>query len=233
MLKVGQFTGILARRAGPKGKYCTLNDSRARLAVAKRPQKGRNKAAGKVETTQQLRIIGGQWRGRKISFPAVDGLRPTGDRMRETLFNWIAPDLPGATCVDLFAGSGALGLESLSRGASWVTLLEKSRQGAQQLRANLQLLGADNATVIETNSLQWLDQPTDSRFDVVFIDPPFAAELWQQAFALLIKHQWLNAGAAIYIEAPRHQVLEVPNDWQLHREKKAGDVCYRLYYYQP
>jgi len=230
---VEHFTGILARRADPKGKYCTLNDNRARLAVAKRPQKGRYKAAESAKTTQQLRIIGGQWRGRKLSFPSVEGLRPTGDRIRETLFSWIAVDLPGANCMDLFAGSGALGLESLSRGASQVTLLEKSREGAQQLRANLQLLGAANATVQETDSLQWLEQPAATRFDIVFIDPPFAAELWQQTFTLLEKHQWLNIGAAIYIEAPQHQALDVPSDWQLHREKKAGDVRYCLYYYQP
>ena len=233
MLKVGHFTGILARRADPKGKYCTLNYSRARFALAKQPQKGRNKPAGNVNTTQQLRIIGGQWRGRKLSFPSVDGLRPTGDRMRETLFNWIAADLPDAVCVDLFAGSGALGLESLSRGARQVTLIEKSREGVQSLRANLQLLGANNATILETDSLQWLTQDTGSGFDVVFIDPPFAADLWQQTFSLLSQHQRLNEGAAIYIETPKHQALEVPSDWQLHREKQAGDVCYRLYYYQP
>lgn len=201
--------------------------------MAKRPQKGRSKAAGNVNTTHQLRIIGGQWRGRKLNFPAVDGLRPTGDRMRETLFNWIASDLPGAACVDLFAGSGALGLESLSRGATQVTLIEKSREGAQNLQANLQLLGANNATIEETDSLQWLAQANDSSFDVVFIDPPFAANLWQQTFSLLSEHQRLNEGAAIYIEAPKHQALEVPSNWLLHREKKAGDVCYRLYYYQP
>lgn len=201
--------------------------------MAKRPQKGRDKAAGNATAAQQLRIIGGQWRGRKLSFPSIEGLRPTGDRIRETLFNWIAADLPGATCLDLFSGSGALGIESLSRGARQITLLEKSREGAQQLRTNLSLLGTENASVYEGDSLQWLKQSVHTRFDVAFIDPPFAAELWQQTFALLDGHQWLNAGAAIYVEAPRQQVLEVPNDWQLHREKKAGDVCYRLYYYQP
>ena len=183
--------------------------------------------------TSQLRIIGGQWRGRKLSFPAVDGLRPTGDRIRETLFNWLAPELPGARCLDLFAGSGALGLEALSRGAGYSLLLERDPSAAQALRTNLQLLKAEAGQLVQGDSLGWLRQGNrEGKFDLVFIDPPFSLNLWAEVIALLEQGEWLADEATIYLEAPREQLIITPPHWQLHRDKQAGQVSYRLYYRQ-
>lgn len=181
--------------------------------------------------SNQLRIIGGLWRGRKLGFPDVDGLRPTGDRIRETLFNWLAPDIQGAHCLDLFAGSGALGLEALSRGAESSLLLEKNALAAQQLKSNLQLLLAGNGQVEQVDSLQWLNQQqAPHRFDIVFIDPPFALDLWNKIAAALETHNWLSDEAVIYLEAPRDVQLQLPANWRLHRDKQAGQVSFRLYH---
>ncbi len=155
-------------------------------------------SGAKPAGNNQLRIIGGLWRGRKLSFPDVDGLRPTGDRIRETLFNWLAPDMQGAHCLDLFSGSGALGLEALSRGADSSLLLEKHPTAARQLKDNLQLLKADNGRVEQVDSLQWLNSAQVShRFDIVFIDPPFALDLWDEVVAVLESRNWLADEAVI------------------------------------
>ncbi|WP_049631464.1 16S rRNA (guanine(966)-N(2))-methyltransferase RsmD [Cellvibrio sp. pealriver] len=181
--------------------------------------------------SNQLRIIGGLWRGRKLSFPDVDGLRPTGDRIRETLFNWLAPDIQGARCLDLFAGSGALGLEALSRGAESSLMLEKNALAAQHLRNHLQLLNASNGQVEHTDSLQWLtQQQAPHPFDIIFIDPPFSLSLWEAVANTLESGGWLADEAIIYLEAPRDARLQLPVSWQLYRDKHAGQVSYRLYH---
>jgi len=191
----------------------------------------KSSSTNKPKGSNQLRIIGGQWRGRKLGFPDVDGLRPTGDRIRETLFNWLAPDIQGAHCLDLFAGSGALGLEALSRGAESSVLLEKNALAAQHLKSNLQLLRAGNGKVEHVDSLQWLNQQqAPHRFDIVFIDPPFALELWEPIAAALETHNWLSDEAVIYLEAPRDAQLQLPANWHLHRDNQAGQVSFRLYH---
>lgn len=178
--------------------------------------------------TGQIRIIGGQWRGRKLPVPNSPGLRPTTDRVRETLFNWLAPVIQGARCLDCFAGSGALGLEALSRYAGSATLLEFERPVAQQLEKNLALLQG-KGVVINTNALSWLagdGQP----FDVVFLDPPFRKGLLAETVLLLEQRGWLADEAWIYVEAEAESAAaDVPASWQLHREKVAGQVAYRLY----
>ncbi|HFD3888338.1 16S rRNA (guanine(966)-N(2))-methyltransferase [Serratia marcescens] len=188
-------------------------------AAAKKPPQA---AAG------QIRIIGGQWRGRKLPVPNSPGLRPTTDRVRETLFNWLAPVIQGARCLDCFAGSGALGLEALSRYAGSATLLEFERPVAQQLEKNLALLQG-KGVVINTNALSWLageGQP----FDVVFLDPPFRKGLLAETALLLEQRGWLADEAWIYVEAEAESAAaDVPASWQLHREKVAGQVAYRLY----
>jgi len=188
-------------------------------ASAKKPPQA---AAG------QIRIIGGQWRGRKLPVPNSPGLRPTTDRVRETLFNWLAPVIQGARCLDCFAGSGALGLEALSRYAGSATLLEFERPVAQQLEKNLALLQG-KGTVVNTNTLGWLagnGQP----FDVVFLDPPFRKGLLAETVTLLEQQGWLADEAWIYVEAEAESAAaDVPANWQLHREKVAGQVAYRLY----
>lgn len=176
----------------------------------------------------QLRIIGGRWRGRKLAFPAVEGLRPTGDRLRETLFNWLQGYCTGARVLDLFAGSGALGLEALSRGAAQAELLELNRQAAAQLQANVALLDA-NARVTSVDSLAWLQAPAQTPYDLIFLDPPFGAQLWNDCLAALWSGGYLATGGALYLEAPKDQPLTVPSAWRLHREKRAGNVCCQLY----
>ncbi len=179
----------------------------------------------------QLRIIGGQWRGRKLAIADVPGLRPTGDRIRETLFNWLMADIVGSRCLDLFAGSGALGLESLSRGAASTLLLEKHPSAVKQLKANCQLLKADNALVFPQDTLAWLEHPTidQESVDIVFIDPPFSANLWDTTIEKLKRSGILADKALIYIESPKNQLINTGADWENIKEKIAGDIYYRLY----
>jgi len=188
--------------------------------MTKKPRSG---AAG------QIRIIGGLWRGRKLPVPDSEGLRPTTDRVRETLFNWLAADIQQAKCLDCFAGSGALGLEALSRHAGSATLLELERPVAQQLEKNLATLGAKNARVVNTNTLQFLAQQGEPH-QLVFIDPPFRKGLLEQTSTLLESNGWLSDDALVYVESEvEHGLPPVPVNWQLHREKIAGQVAYRLY----
>ncbi|OAT15913.1 16S rRNA guanine-N(2)-methyltransferase [Buttiauxella noackiae ATCC 51607] len=179
--------------------------------------------------TGQIRIIGGQWRGRKLPVPDSPGLRPTTDRVRETLFNWLAPSMVDATVLDCFAGSGALGLEALSRYASRATLLEMDRNVSQQLQKNLVTLKATNGKVVNTNTLNFLAQPGEPH-TVVFVDPPFRKGLLDDTLALLENNHWLADEALIYVESEvENGMPAVPANWSLHREKVAGQVAYRLY----
>lgn len=180
----------------------------------------------------QIRIIGGQWRGRKLPVPESPGLRPTTDRVRETLFNWLSPTIVDAKCLDCFAGSGALGLEALSRYAANATLLEMERGVAQQLQKNLATLKASNGKVVNTNTLAFLAQ-TGTPHDIVFVDPPFRKGLLEETLKLLESNGWLNDEALIYIESEVENGLPpVPASWHLYREKVAGQVAYRLYQHE-
>ncbi|PHM74465.1 16S rRNA (guanine(966)-N(2))-methyltransferase [Xenorhabdus kozodoii] len=177
----------------------------------------------------QIRIIGGKWRGRKLPVPDSDGLRPTTDRVRETLFNWLMPMIQGARCLDCFSGSGALGFEALSRYANHATLIEYDRNVAKQLSANLALLKAENANVVQGNALQYLNG-AGIPFDVIFLDPPFRKGMLAETIHLLEANGWLAKESWIYVEAEiESAATEVPPNWQLHREKTAGQVAYRLY----
>ncbi|QUN05778.1 16S rRNA (guanine(966)-N(2))-methyltransferase RsmD [Shewanella yunxiaonensis] len=181
----------------------------------------------------QVRIIAGQWRSRRLPIKDLEGLRPTTDRVRETLFNWLSGYLTGANVLDCFAGSGALSLEALSRYAAFARIHELQRSAAEQLQTNLATLKCDNAEVIIGDSLQLLNRPADKRFDIVFIDPPFRKGLAAQAIALVQQHGWLNDGALIYVEVEAElHGLPLPPQWQPLKEKQAGQVSYRLYCYQ-
>jgi 16S rRNA (guanine966-N2)-methyltransferase len=184
-------------------------------------------------TPGQLRIIGGQWRGRKLLFPGEPGLRPSPDRVRETLFNWLMRDIAGARCLDLFAGSGALGLEALSRGASYCTFVDRSGAATRAIGDHLRTLQCTAASVANSDVGIWLQQvPAQARqaFDVVFLDPPFHGELLGACCAQLEAGGWLAARTWIYIEAARNEVLPpLPANWHLHRDRSAGRVAYRLY----
>lgn len=180
--------------------------------------------------SNQVRIIAGQWRGRRLTFPAIDGLRPTSDRVRETLFNWLSPVLRGARCLDLFAGSGALGFEAASRGAAAVVMNDRNAQVVSALRRSRELLAAGQVEVLGGDMRDCLD-PAREGFDLVFLDPPFARPgLLDEAIDLLRQPQRLKAGAFIYIELPANRRLDnLPESWELYREKHAGAVSYRLY----
>ncbi|WP_299342714.1 16S rRNA (guanine(966)-N(2))-methyltransferase RsmD [uncultured Pseudoxanthomonas sp.] len=172
-----------------------------------------------------VRIIGGRWRGTKLAVPDRPGLRPSGDRVRETLFNWLMPALPGARALDLFAGTGVLGLEALSRGAAQAVLVERDPGLAMALREAVAKLSAD-AEVHAADALAWLAGCADT-FDLVFLDPPFAEGLWERALAALVPR--LEADAWIYVESPADRVPTVPAGWILHREGRTRDVRYALY----
>lgn len=179
--------------------------------------------------TGQIRIIGGQWRGRKLPVPDSPGLRPTTDRVRETLFNWLAPSMVDASVLDCFSGSGALGLEALSRYAASATLLEMDRSVSAQLQKNLVTLKASNGSVVNTNTLNYLAQP-GTPHSIVFVDPPFRKGLLEETLTLLETNGWLAQEALIYVESEvENGMPPVPASWTLHREKVAGQVAYRLY----
>lgn len=176
----------------------------------------------------QLRIIGGQWRSRLLEFPDLPGLRPTPDRVRETLFNWLAPVLPGARCLDLFAGSGALGFEALSRGAAEVVFVEQQPGAVHALRENLARLKAEGAQVEQAEALAWLRQPARP-FEIVLLDPPFGQGWLEPVCAALETGGWLAETAWIYLEAETElSIPSLPARWTLYREKIAGAVAYRL-----
>jgi 16S rRNA (guanine966-N2)-methyltransferase len=188
--------------------------------------RGRNNALQKKPG--YVRIIGGRWRGKRIPVPDLPGLRPTPDRVRETLFNWLAPVIGGSGVLDLFAGTGALGLEAASRGAREVLLVERDRGAADRLRETAAALAPDRLAVVEADALAWLRSPSRP-FDIVFLDPPYDAGLLQAAMRGLEAGGWLAPGAFIYLEAPAEAgPPALPEGWKLHRSGRAGAVGYHL-----
>lgn len=160
--------------------------------------------------------------------PESEGLRPTPDRVRETLFNWLQPYLAGASCLDLFAGTGALCLEALSRGAGRVVMVEQAAPVAERLRQTLEMLEAENATVVRADAVEYLRQ-TPQTFDIIFLDPPFSTDLIARCAGLIETHGWIKPGGLVYVEAPSQiGSLPLPAGWELIRSKKAGQVGYHL-----
>jgi 16S rRNA (guanine966-N2)-methyltransferase len=177
-----------------------------------------------------LRIIGGQWRGRRLSFTPAEGLRPTADRVRETLFNWLAPSIHGARCLDLFAGSGALGLEALSRGAASCDFVDTSTTALRQIEQHLRILQAETRAHCHCMTASAFLQGARDSYEVVFIDPPFGRALVDPVCAGLAAAALVAEGGLVYVEtAAREPVPTVPANWRLLREKVAGEVCYRLF----
>jgi len=180
----------------------------------------------------KIKVIGGQWCSRVLTFMDSPGLRPTPSRIRETLFNWLQFDLVGSHCLDLFAGSGALGIEALSRGASSVTQIEKDAGVCQCLRTNKKQLAAEKLQIIEMDVQQYL-QSRGKAFDLVFIDPPFGQGLVDVTCQTLAGKGWLADQAKIYIEAERSWHLSaIPDNWQLLKDKQAGEIRYQLFQYR-
>jgi len=185
-----------------------------------------------VDATQQrgrVRIIGGAWRGRWLDFAGDDSLRPSGDRLRETLFNWLQFELPGARCLDLFAGSGALGFEAASRGAAEVVLVESHPAAAAALAASAERLAArQRVQLVADDAFAYLASST-GRFDLLFLDPPFAYADLSPLFSALQRSELLAPQAWVYLEQARDSAAEVPEDWLLQRENRGGGVCARLF----
>lgn len=179
---------------------------------------------------RELRIIAGRWRSRRVRFLDVPGLRPTPDRVRETLYNWLQLEITRCHVLDLFAGSGALSFEAASRGAEHVTLIEKDPQQAQCLRENLTLLGAENCQLVCADSLQWLTKPARKSYDLVLLDPPFHLGLVAQVIDGLMQQAWLKPNAWVYIETELSpEQLALPEQFALHRQTRAGLVHALLY----
>lgn len=179
-----------------------------------------------------IRIIGGKWRGKKLPVLDAAGLRPTTDRNKETLFNWLMTDISGSYCLDCFAGSGSLGFEACSRGAAGVTLLEKTATTARQLQKNAASLSQAPLAIHQTDTLVWLNRPAERQFNIVFIDPPFYAGLIAPVVQLLEQHHWLAEQALIYIEVEKDNsqfMQAVPANWRSYRQKQAGQVTYYLF----
>lgn len=171
-----------------------------------------------------IRIIGGRLRGSRLAVPALPGLRPTPQRLRQTLFDWLAPVVEGARALDAFAGSGALGIEALSRGARAVTFLERDLKQARAIEMDLARLHQGGGTVRCADSMRLLAEPAREAFDIVFLDPPFGAGLWEAAAASLDANGWLAPGAWVYVEAGDTDTWNAPSRWRLHRQRVAGAV---------
>ena len=177
----------------------------------------------------RLRIVAGKWRSRLLDIANVPGLRPTSERIRETLFNWLRPTIPGARCLDLFAGTGALGLEALSRGAADVVFVEKSPLAVKVLRDNVQTLAATTADVRQGDALAFLQAPPGDKFDIVFLDPPFAADMLGDLCRLIDEASVLDGGALVYLEDDRARPeTDLPSGWRILKSKTAGNVRYSL-----
>jgi len=182
-----------------------------------------------MKKSSKVRIIGGEWRGRKIPVPDFVELRPSTDRIRETLFNWLMPYIHSARCLDIFSGSGVLGFESISRGAQLATLIDKNPQVIKHLQEQKQIFQTSAIEIVQADILQWLVQPVPTPYNIVFVDPPFASDLWLQTCQLLTEFHWLTPDAVIYIEHPAPLDLQLPPSWHALKQQKAGNVCYGLW----
>ena len=173
--------------------------------------------------TNRVRIIGGEWRSRRISFPSREDLRPTPDRVRETIFNWLGQDLTGKACLDLFAGSGALGFEAASRGAKRVVMVERDRVTFNALQASIAQLGAAAVELMRADGLEFL-RGDRGRYDVIFLDPPFTSGYWPRLLPLLPPH--MAPGALVYCESARRPQLT--GGWEVWKQGRAGQVQFQL-----
>ena len=190
--------------------------------MARRSKSGKSQAG-------RLRIVAGKWRSRLLDVADVPGLRPTSERIRETLFNWLSPEIHGKHCLDLFAGTGALGLEALSRGARSVVFVEHSTRAVQKLRDNIDTLEAEGAAVLQLDASDYLRRESSDHFDIVFLDPPFAEDMLSELCRLLDEQDTLAERGLVYLEQARTKPeVSLPGSWQVLKNKTAGNVRYML-----
>jgi 16S rRNA (guanine966-N2)-methyltransferase len=210
---------------GAAAAGAVVREVRLFYGIIRRTMTATRRSAGRgASGRNRVRIIAGRWRSRLVKFPSAAELRPTPDRVRETLFNWLGQNLDGLACLDLFAGSGALGFEAMSRGASRVVMVENDREVAAALRESARELGAEGVEVVSSDALKYLDRGAD-RFDVAFVDPPYASDLALRAMQRLRPR--LEPGARVYVETA--QPLPPDPAWHVLREDRAGAVRYALY----
>lgn len=211
---------------------------------AKKIQQSASKRQNSKAESGSYRIIGGSWRSRRLSFPVIEGLRPTTDRVRETVFNWVSSEIHGAKVLDVFAGSGSLGLEALSRGAVKLTAIEKNKHAALSLQANIGLLTQNNqgsfeSKIIHTDALLYIESLKAAQadtsaqtdvYDLIFLDPPFRKGLLEKVITLLDGHPMVQEGALIYLEREKEMTsLRLPENWHLLKDKTAGQLVYQLF----
>jgi 16S rRNA (guanine966-N2)-methyltransferase len=192
-------------------------------AVARQPRELPARAA-----RNSVRIIGGTWRGRRLHFPDVPDLRPTPDRVRETLFNWLQHEITGSRCLDLFAGSGALGVEALSRGATQVVFVESAAAAALCLKRELDALGAGTAALVQNSSAERFLAGSTQAFDIVFLDPPFKSEALTALCLNINERGSVKSGGLAYLECAAGTKLDLPEGWEMLKSKSAGEVGYHL-----
>lgn len=194
--------------------------------MARKPRTGRGSGASQHG---RLRIVAGKWRRRLLPVVDAKGLRPTPDRVRETLFNWLQPVIDGARCLDLCAGTGVLGFEALSRGARSATFIDNSPRVVQALRDAAAMLGAADAVIEQADASAWLKRRMSETFHIVFIDPPYGADMQAELCRLLDRNGWLAPAARIYVEQDRREPdLSFPDGWQVLKQGTAGTVRYCL-----
>ena len=179
--------------------------------------------------SNSVRIIAGDWRGRRLQVADVPGLRPTGDRSRETLFNWLQPWIVAADCADLFAGTGGLGFEAASRGAASVLMIEKHPQALAVLRQSIEQLQAEQVNLLAGGAMSLIEDFKPDSFDLVFVDPPFDSNLGGLVFERLDKNDCVRRGGFIYIESPAAKVIPPLPGWSVWREQQLGEVCMQLF----
>lgn len=185
-----------------------------------------NTSSKPAKGEHSLRIIGGSHRGRKLPIPNLEGLRPTSDRMRETIFNWLQADVPGATVLDCFAGTGALGIEAISRGAQYCTFIEPQAIAAKSIADSLTLLSATNGAVVRNTADRFLNQVVEP-FDLIFLDPPFSLDLWDSTLQLICEKKLLKPNGIVYLECPKQQNVNLER-WQVLKEKTTGAIRFLL-----
>ena len=177
-----------------------------------------------------MRIIGGKWRGRRLPVPDIEGLRPSGDRSRETLFNWLQPYLKQARCADLFAGTGVLGFEAVSRGAASAVLVENARLAANAIRQSIETLGATSVRLVEADALAWLERQEAGSLDLLFVDPPFGTGLLEQVQGKVAALDCLAPGGLVYFESARTEHPSAPAaGWEQLKDSTMGEVRLQLF----
>ena len=177
----------------------------------------------------RIRIVAGKWRNRLLNVADVEGLRPTSERIRETLFNWLATNIIGTRCLDLYAGTGSLGFEALSRGAKLCTFIDQSESAIKLIKETANALNAENTYIFKRDAIKYLNPREPEVFDLVFLDPPFSENILNDTLRLLNDGNWISPGGLVYVEfESNHAFPDLPEGWTVSHKKNTGNVCFAL-----